>query len=80
MIIFELPIELGMHRVDPFTFDVVVDHPWLEVGSSYSCLRADLKDWLDKHCVGYRFYCGSKNYCIEFPNLQDLTAFKLVWA
>lgn len=73
MIRVDLPFELGTRRLDG-----TIDHPVLDIGSSYSSLRQDVQDWLSEHCpeCGLGFDGG---YHIEFRSEADATLFRMRW-
>jgi hypothetical protein len=77
-----LPFDLGTQRFpgDPYLEDIV-DHPVLDIGSSYSGLRSDVQAWLSANCDGWHFDCylGGGEYYLRFRSEEDATAFRLRW-
>ncbi len=73
-----LPISMGkVVHTDPFTLEPEIDHPILDIGSSYSSVKPHILDWLIKH-YGNNFSIGiDGEYYIDFPTEKDLLWFKL---
>lgn len=76
-----LPFSMGTYGlVDPFTYEPMIDHPILDIGSSYSSIKVPIQKWLfDTH--GDKFETGfdGNDYYIDFPTEADLNWFKLKW-
>lgn len=66
-------------HTNPFTLEPVVEHPILDIGSSYCAIKSHILEWLhEQYCdytVGFEY---GRNY-IEFPTEQDMVWFKLRW-
>lgn len=78
--IVKLPFSLAKTVIqNQCTFETeYIDHPVLEIGSSYSCLRQDVEAWLTENNINYRFYLDH-GYVIEFDSLPDATTFCMRW-
>jgi hypothetical protein len=65
---------------DPITMTYVWDHPVLDIGSSYSGLLDEVKEWLDTHCEGsWKFGFNRRTYELKFELEKDATLFRLRW-
>jgi hypothetical protein len=78
-----LPFSMGRETVvDPVTFETEIDHPILDIGSSYSSVKYPIIEWLvDRYgtncSTGYDGDAGQ--YYIDFPSEKDITVFLLRW-
>lgn len=76
-----LPFSMGKTiRTDPFTFEPVIEHPILEIGSSYSSVKSHILEWMAEQ-YDIRGIVGSEDrgYYIDFPTEADMVWFKLRW-
>jgi len=75
----DLPFSMG--HFDPLTFEPVYNHPVLVIGSSYSNLSYQVREWLIERSIVYNFKPSAsfEGYYIEFENQTDATAFRLKW-
>ena len=78
---FPLPFSMGrVTHFDPFTYEKTIDHPILEIGSSFSNIKPEIELWLQEQ-FGDRCRNGfDGEYYIEFDNEQDLIMFALRWS
>ena len=67
---------LGQH---PVTFESELEHPILDISSSYSTLRQPITDWFATKQIDYKFGFDGKGYYIDFYNQQDVALFVLTW-
>ncbi len=75
-----LPFSMGKTiHTDPFTFEPVIEHPILDIGSSYSVIKPHIEDWVDEHCPDRAIGLEDGNYYIDFPTEADMAWFKLRW-
>ena len=78
-----LPFSMGTPGVtNPVTFEQDIQHPILNIGSSYSSIKPDIMEWLAA-TYGTRVQPGfdvdCEEYYIDFPTEADVTWFKLRW-
>lgn len=70
-------------HIDPTTYEPVVEHPILDIGSSYSAIKPHIMEWLHEH-YGARFSAGfdreQGEYYIDLPGESDVTLFLLRWS
>ncbi len=81
MIVVPLSFELGkIVGVEPMTQTNVWDHPVLYIGSSYSGLLEEVREWLEANTTApWKFGFNSRTYELRFESEQDAIAFKLRW-
>ena len=78
-----LPFTMGKTtHIDPTTYEPVVEHPILDIGSSYSAIKPHIMEWLREH-YGDRVSAGfdreQGEYYIDFPTESDVMLFLLRW-
>jgi hypothetical protein len=76
-----LPYSMGSEvYVNPMTFEPAIDHPILDIGSSYSSVKQPIMQWCAE-LWGNRVSMGfnGDDYYIDFPTESDLNWFKLRW-
>jgi hypothetical protein len=83
MIKLPIPFSMGTYgEPDPMTFEYEIDHPILNIGSSYSSLKDEVAEWLDAN-LGKSWSCEWDNYGAEyrmiFESEEDMTLFLLRW-
>lgn len=75
------PFSMGKTTyIDTFTLEPVIEHPILDIGSSYSMLKSHIEDWLDEHCTEWDIGLEDGEYYIDFPTEEDVTLFLLRWS
>ncbi len=84
MIKFYLPFSMGKRGpVNPQTYLQEIDHPVLDIGSSYTILKEEVRQWLNDTYgddrAQWRFSMATGGYFIEFAQEEYVTAFKLRW-
>ena len=81
MIKVPLPFKMGtVVSYDPITFTNAIDHPILNIGSSYSCIKPEILAWLvNNFKEDWIFTFDGTDYCLCFPNEKDATLFTLRW-
>lgn len=81
MIKFPMPLSMGANISTDFsTFQTTIEHPFLEVGSSYCCLKEEIRDWVTKTYGKCVFEFDGNDYCLWFDNESDITLFLLRWS
>lgn len=76
-----LPFSMGTYGLmDPVTYEQPIDHPILNIGSSYCLVKFHIIEWLDD-TYGDQVKTGfnGTDYYIDFPSEEDITFFKLKW-
>lgn len=76
-----LPFSMGREVLTTHPFDTpYIEHPILDVGSSYSSVKQPIMAWCAEH-YGNRISMGfdGNDYYIDFPTEADVTVFKLKW-
>lgn len=64
-----------------FRFQFPYEDKWLYMGSSYSCLRDDMEEWLYNCCEKrWRFEFIDPSYCLLFEREEDYNLFLLRWS
>lgn len=65
----------------PFSIGCITEHPILILGSSYSTLREEVKDWLDNIILSWRFeyVIDDGCYCLWFWDESDRNKFIHYW-
>ena len=83
MIKLPIPFSMGTYgEPDPMTFEYEIDHPILNIGSSYSSLKDEVAEWLDA-TFGERWKCvlsQRAEFTMIFESEEDMTLFLLRWA
>lgn len=76
-----LPFSMGTYgRMDPDTYERPIDHPILDIGSSYSWVKEPIMDWLvETYDDNFKIGFDGIDYYIDFLSEADLTWFKLKW-
>jgi len=79
-----IPFSMGIYsEPDPMTFEYDIDHPFLNIGSSYSSFKDEIKEWLNAN-LGKKWKCEWSNYEGEwvmfFESEEDMTLFLLRWS
>ena len=78
--IYPIAVETRKHLwLNPQTWEYEWIHPILDFDSSYSDLKPEVKSWLDRSNIPYRFGREMGEYCLRFQSLSDLTLFKMCW-
>lgn len=81
MIRFPIPFSMEkLSRVDPQTFDPIYIHPFVNIGSSYSSLKPEIREWMLQTFGKCDFKMDNGNYCLFFDKEEDLTLFLLRWS
>lgn len=80
----QLPLSMGKTpHIDPYTFEPVIEHPILKVGSSYCGVKSHITDWLAEQYgirnIGDMIGFADGEYYIDFPTEADMVWFKLKW-
>jgi hypothetical protein len=78
----KMPLSLSMGKVvsyNPSTCEETIDHPILNVGSSFSFLKAEVRQWMSNRGHKYKFEFDGNEYCLWFETDQDLLLFTLRW-
>ena len=76
-----LPFSMGSQvYAHPDTYEPTIDHPILDIGSSYSGVKTPILEWLqekygDTASTGF----NGDEYYIDFPTEADITLFMLRW-
>lgn len=68
----------GRININTFEYEYA-DHPVLEISSSYSTLKYEVRGWLKKQGMEYTFLFEGDYYVIKFLNDKDATMFCLRW-
>ena len=75
-----LPFEMGkVTSFNPTTFEETIDHPVLDIGSSWAAVKPEIREWM-VDTFGFchtGFDCGK--YFIDFESEADMAWFKLRW-
>lgn len=83
MIKLPIPFSMGTYgEPDPMTFEYEIDHPILNIGSSYSSIKDEVAEWLDA-TFGERWKCelGQRaEFTMIFETEEDMTLFLLRWS
>ena len=70
-------------HTDRFTLEPVIEHPILDIGSSFSRVKQHIFDWLTVRygvrAVGDMLGFADGEYYIDFPTEADMIWFKLRW-
>lgn len=58
----------------------VIEHPVLYIGSDYSGLKNEVREWLDQNCRGgWHFDFNQHTYELKFYSQDDAMLFQLRW-
>ena len=81
MIKLPIPFSMGTYgEPDPMTFEYEIDHPILNIGSSYSSLKDEVAEWLDaKFDKSWSCEWGHDGAELIFESEEDMTLFLLRW-
>ena len=80
MIKLELPFSMGrVTSFDLMTHTEIIDHPILSIGSSYACLKEEIRTWMTNTGKDWEFRFDGNNYCIWFETEQEKIVFILRW-
>ncbi len=77
-----LPFSMGkVTHTDPYTFEPIIEHPILDIGSSYSSIKPHIIKWLAEQHYNVLDIVGiaDGNYYIDFRTEEDMIWFKLRW-
>ena len=81
MIRFPMPLSMGKFlRTNPFTFEAEHLHPFLDIGSSYSDIKPEIRSWMIKNFGKCDFRMDGEEYCLFFENEKDISVFLLRWS
>lgn len=80
MIKMELPFSMGrVTSYNSFTCEETIEHPVLEIGSTFSFLKVEIRQWLMNTGKESKFEYDGNNYCLWFETEQDKIVFILRW-
>ena len=76
-----LPFSMGTYGpMDSNTRERPIDHPILDIGSSYACVKEPIMYWLvETYDDNFKIGFDNNDYYIEFLTEADLNWFKLRW-
>lgn len=79
MIKFKIGWGWGNHHFNTRTYEVDIDHPILDISSSCSAVKPEIREWL-MNTLGY---CNTiwrdGGHSIYFKTEEDLAIFQLKW-
>ena len=71
---------MGKRYVDSITFEEIYDHPILEIGSSYSTLKTEIRIWLNENFgTNWEFTFSGNDYQLWFRTEAHKTWFLIRW-
>lgn len=73
------PFSMGKTiRVDPASLEPYIDHPVLDISSSYSCFKFEVEMWMCEKFPKCQLGWDKEHY-IEFETEEQLLEFVLRW-